>query len=144
MSNRFIELNWLARSDKDILLPEVVFDNDMEAGGFCMYPRKEEILLGEKYYPRDRGIIVVHSDYPGQASTLAHEWRHLWQVYNYGEPGECSWWDTESHLSYKQQIINFFKSDTREMDALLFERQKAFCEVVEEWYEWIIKGATKR
>ena len=138
MCNRFIELNWLAKSDKDILLPVVVFE-EIKTAGVCMFPVREEKLIGERYYPRDRGIIVIHPDHPGVASTLAHEWRHLWQVYNLGWPDECSWWDSESSLSYKQQIIEFFTSDVRETDALLFERKKATCEVIEQWYEWIIK-----
>ena len=147
MSNRFIELNWLARSDKDILLPEVVFvdDMDMDCSGFCMYPRKEEILIDGRYYSRSRGVIVIKSDDPCIDSTLAHEWRHLWQVYHYGEREDgYAMWGSESHLSYKQQIVNYFKSDVIEMDALLFERKKASCEIIDEWYEWIIKEAIKR
>jgi len=135
----FIELNWLAKADKYIPLPIVVFTPLDYCGGFFAYPQKKEGLIGEKYYPLDRGLIAVDDRSSNFSSTLAHEWRHLWQLYNLGKKDYCHRPDASPGLPYKQRIIKYFLSDARELDALLFQRKKVYAEYAERWYEWIIK-----
>ena len=141
--NSFLELNWLARADKDILLPPVVFADTAGCSGFCQYPRKGERLIGDRFYPLDRGLIVVGLDSADVANTLAHEWRHLWQVYNKGEWDPKSW-DAVGKRSYKTKIVEFFKQSGDEMDALLFSLKKAPDEVSLLWHEWIVKSQEQR
>ena len=138
-TSSYLELNWLARADKYILLPPVIFA-DIPSGGFFHFPRKIEVLIDDKYYPADRGLIVIseiHSEHI--EASIAHEWRHLWQYYQRGEHILKSQWNLESPLSYKEQIIGFFLSDPFEYDALLFQLKKAPDDVARQWYEWIIK-----
>lgn len=133
------QLHWLAKSDKYILLPPVIFAN-IPDGGFFRFPRKEEVLIGDKYYPGDRGLIIIcEANSDKIEASLAHEWRHLWQYYQYGEPKIVAQWNFKSRLSYKEQIIKYFTSDLREYDALLFELEKAPDDTARQWFEWIIK-----
>ena len=135
----YLELHWLAKADKYILMPPVIFA-DIAYGGFFHFPRKKEVLIGNEYYPADRGLIVISEIYSEHIeSSIAHEWRHLWQYYQRGEHILKSKWNLESPLSYKEQIIGFFLSDSFEYDALLFQLKKAPDDVARQWYEWIIK-----
>lgn len=138
-ASSYLELNWLAKSDKYILLPPVIFTN-IPYGGYFHFPERKEILVGSEYYPADRGLIVIseiHSEHI--ESSIAHEWRHLWQYYQRGEPKLKATWNLKSPLSYKEQIVNFFISDSFEYDALLFQLKKAPDDVARQWYEWMIK-----
>ena len=138
-ASSYLELNWLAKADKYILLPPVIFA-DIPYGGFFRFPRKEEVLIVDKYYPGDRGLIVIsetHSEHI--ESSIAHEWRHLWQYYQRGEPKLKAKWNLESPLSYENQIVDFFISDSFEYDALLFQIKKAPDDIALQWYECIIK-----
>ena len=140
MTSSFIELNWLARHDKYILLPVVVFGESKDYGGCWLRPQKGEYLIGGKHYPLDRGLIEVtyHDSDAGIAAVMAHEWRHLWQLYNYGEHKTAKFNHAES-ISYKERIIDYFVSNIFEWDALLFELKKSPYDPYLEWYEWIIK-----
>ena len=138
-TSSYLELHWLAKADKYILMPPVIFA-DIAYGGYFHIPQKKEVLIGNEYYPADRGLIVIsetHSEHI--ESSIAHEWRHLWQYYQRGKPKFVSQWNLKSPLSYKKQIINFFASDPSEYDALLFQLKKAPDDVARQWYEWIIK-----
>lgn len=142
MSPTSLELRWLARSDKYILLPQLVFA-DIDYGGRFYYPRREELLINDKYYPMGRGVIIISDAYPEEIeSSIAHEWRHLWQFYQ----GWSYWyaeWDLKSKESYRNKIIRFFKSDPLEMDALLFQLKKAPNDTGREWHEWIIRSRAR-
>jgi len=141
-ANSFLELNWLARHDKYILLPPVVFAN-LDYGGFFRHPCKEETLVGESYYPLDRGLIAVgiqsDPDVKDIASCLAHEWRHCWQYYQMPQD-KCVEWDSKSLLSYRQKIVTFFRSSRAEYDALQFELKVAPTEWSLQWNEWLVKA----
>ena len=138
-TSSYLELNWLAKADKYILLPPVIFA-DIKEGGFFHFPEKEEVLIDDKYYPADRGLIVINYTYFDRIeAALAHEWRHLWQYYQRGKPKFVSQWNLKPPSFYREQIINFYISDPAEYDALLFELKKAPSDIALEWYEWIIK-----
>ena len=135
----YLELHWLAKADKYILMPPVIFA-DIAYGGYFRFPDKKEVLVGDKYYPVDRGLIVISETHSEQfKSSIAHEWRHLWQYYQRGEPKSTSQWNLKSSSSYRKQIVDFFISDPSEYDALLFQLKKAPDDVARQWYEWIIK-----
>lgn len=137
-TSSYLELNWLAKADKYILLPPVIF-TDIPEGGFFHFPEKEDILIDDKFYPADRGLIAISERYPEQIeSSIAHEWRHLWQYYQHGKPWEVAEWNLKSPLSYKKQIVKFFTSDPFEYDALLYQLKKAPDDSAREWYEWVI------
>jgi len=144
MKSSCLELNWLAKADKYILLPPVVFADILE-GGYFLFPKKEEVLIDDKYYPADRGLIIISEINSEKIeATIAHEWRHLWQYYQWGKPEMKSQWNEESSRSYRKSVIDFFTSDPSEYDALLFELKKAPDDLAREWYEWIIKSGEVR
>lgn len=142
MPSSFMELNWLAKSDKDILLPPVILSSEYPYGGYYLSPVKRECLIDDRYYPQDRGIIVINDDYFSDCieSVLAHEWRHLWQTHQ-GWPLYDSQWNLDDSVPYRKKIIRYFTEDYAEMDALLFEIKKAPCDTALEWYEWILKDS---
>ena len=59
----FSELNWIAKKEKGVMLPLIIFEN-IDAGGCYYNPEKMEILLNEKYYPLDKGLIVIDISAP--------------------------------------------------------------------------------
>ncbi len=137
-ASSYLELNWLAKSDKDILLPPVIFA-DIPYSGCLYFPEKKEILLSDKYYPLDKGLILIKEASPGDEieAAIAHEWRHVWQYYQ-GDKLNIEW-ENKPSLSHQEQIIDFFISNPAEYDAFLFELKKSPCDSNKEWYEWIIK-----
>jgi hypothetical protein len=128
-----LELNWLARHDKELPLPEIVFspNNEDASGrrvGGCYYlPAKREFLFGDVYVPLDHGVILVGCESPETiAGTIAHEWRHHWQTHRgiklasqYNAEDFASW-DT-----YGKAIRRYFRNQSHEMDALLYQHKKA-------------------
>lgn len=68
-----LELNWL-RADKDIPIPLIIFD-DVFAGGYYCSPEKDEEYINGKYYPLDKGILVINNKYTDDfvINAIAHE-----------------------------------------------------------------------
>jgi len=139
LPTNYIELNWLAKKDKDISLPSIIFD-DIDYGGCYYSPMHYEILIGEKFYPLDNGLIVINSMYSDNfiENSIVHEWRHHWQVMNGYELNIISW-NTKSKMTYKQQIIEYFTKSSSELDALIYSNKISPCDDTIEWYEWILK-----
>ena len=85
---RSLEVNWLRRFDRSLVVPEVVYtptptSDGSEVGGYYVHPGKYEWMIDGKYYDGAFGILVVGTMYGDDAvSTLAHEWRHHWQLHN--------------------------------------------------------------
>jgi hypothetical protein len=130
---RSLELRWLARHDRDIPLPEVLFastNQDFEGKrcGGCFYtPKPGEFLYRDAFIPFERGVILVGTEDPEVIpGIIAHEWRHCWQFhrgllrspqpYN---PDEFSEADT-----YDSAIRKYFRTQRQEMDALLYQFAK--------------------
>jgi len=146
--NSYINLHWVAKLDKDISLPVVVFDDDEDrCGGYWCKPKRKEILVNNRYYPLDKGLIVVSNkpDFSIEwiGGVLAHEYRHLWQYCKgYKQSIRINWVDG-SYETYKVRIINYFLDNYLEYDALLYELKMSNFEISEMWYEWIIKAKNK-
>lgn len=126
-----LELRWLSRHDKDILLPEIVFTADMEnaAGSRCCgcywRPEENEYLIGDKFVPFDRGVIAINTEDPELIrGTIAHEWRHHWQFYHDLLPPAAASWDFGGS-NYDAKIRRFFRSRPHEMDALRYQLKHA-------------------
>jgi hypothetical protein len=134
----FSELNWIAKREKGIAQPLVVFEN-IDAGGYYYNPEKGEILLNEKYYPLDKGLIVVDVSAPEEiVNTISHEWRHHIQFIN-GIEMEVIEWDNDID-NYEQNIIDYFTRSWTEMDALLYSNKYAPTECTLTWQQWIFKN----
>jgi hypothetical protein len=126
---RSIEINWLRRFDRSLVVPEIVFHLGVahngvgECSGFYAHPGKYELLIDGRYVDAHFGIIVVgldkRIDIPG---VLAHEWRHHWQLHNGFEWDHLKW---DASRGWEAGIRKYFRSSRSEMDALTFERKVA-------------------
>lgn len=113
----------------------IVVNHDEGYDGCYYRPRKGQIFIGGRYYDADKGIIEVRHD--SHESTLIHEFRHHLQFHAGIELHGNSFTGTEGE-SYKEKIINYFISQTTEMDALVFEMKHCTPpDYVKQWHEWI-------
>ena len=85
-----LELNWIRKKvDKTIPIPEMMFFpfSDGRAGSYYTPSPKNEIYdVDGKPYSLIHGAIVVSSKYDSgaQKNIIAHEWRHHWQLHQFG------------------------------------------------------------
>lgn len=123
-------LQRLARHDKSLSMPVIVHTPLDEASGYYYEPHRGELEFDGKFYPGDKGIIVVSTNYPELIdSTITHEWRHHWQRFN---KGECPYWPWQPLDDYEQSIRDYFKV-WHEWDALMFEYRFARNELNDYW-----------
>lgn len=125
-----LELRWLARHDKDILLPEIVFAPDMDkiarnrCAGCYWKPEHSEYLIGESFVPFDRGVIAIGTEDPELIpGIIAHEWRHHWQFHRGLLPSKVAAWKFST--DYDTTIRRFFRERPHEMDALKYQLKHA-------------------
>ena len=129
-----LELNWIRKFDKTLVMPEVMFYPMDGCSGRYYYPRKDKEIFdedGRGYWMRYGVIAInpeVNCDYAG---TIAHEWRHHWQCFN-GIPFELSKRPDECE-DYNEGLRRYFTSSKTELDAVRFEHKHAG--VWEEWEE---------
>ena len=128
----------LARPDKQIILPPVVLYENIpyNSDGMYVFPENGEIMIGEKFYPLDRGLIIISPT--AEDFHLAHEYRHHWQFmqgWEYDGPGG---WQQKG--TYKESIINFYMNSRSEMDAHLYSLPWAKKDAPLQWQEWLIKA----
>ena len=133
-------LDWLARKAKDILLPHLVFVESLEDGNSacCYRPYKGEMQVGNVFVPFDKGLILVSESqmkFGSLENTLAHEWRHHWQWFNFPRAGYSTKFNADA-TNYKDAIIKFFK-DPKEYDALVFSHKVAPDRTSRTWIAWI-------
>lgn len=131
-----LELNWL-RTEKDILMPSIVFEDIFVGGCYCS-PKEDEAYINGKYYPLDNGILVISENYTDDfvINAIAHEWRHHWQWWH---GIEDDYKGLNQNLPYKKMIVKYFSESSTEMDALLFSNKMYPCDDTLEWYEWLVK-----
>ena len=133
-----LALNHFRGNEKDLLLPMVIVGTPpIRTSGICYRPRKEEIIIDSRFYPMDKGLIIIPPD--ADDSVLAHEWRHHWQCIHGWVPDNnipLSW---GKGAAYKSAIIKYFESRT-EMDALIYSLPYALTDLPLQWYEWILKS----
>ena len=151
VKNPSLELNWLQKKQKDLLLPNLYFaneignagalyyhiENDMEVlvdGDLVDISKKPLIIIGLRHYGKELDEKSIRS-------SIAHEWRHHWQQYNtyllesyHGF--DIDWSDLEN---YKSNIKKFFINIEAELDALLFELINSPDDNTLEWYQWILE-----
>jgi len=140
-ARKWIELNWLRKGNKEIPLPEIVFDIIVDFGA-CHWPRQnDEVMVGNRFYDlTDRGLIVINQKYSDDGgwvlNSIAHEWRHACQKFH----GHILHSIFPREGDYKENTIWYFKSHWWEMDALLFSLKVAPDETSTLWLEWLLEG----
>jgi hypothetical protein len=135
--------NWLPNSFmKGLSIPKLLFIDDVHYGGvYC--PVQENKIFD--FDLKHTSIIIINIDNVKEdqelASTIAHEMRHHYQTYKFGiETNIIEWKESYSSSinTYKDNIIKYFNSSIREMDALNFQIKYAPHDIVLLWKEWII------
>jgi hypothetical protein len=137
-----MNISWLQRQAKDLPTPQmvVVAGPAWERYPACYYlPHKSEILLNGRYIPLTNGLVVVSESVfdesiGGVASTLAHEWRHHWQHFNFKHRTCVKPFDYS--ISYREAIVRFYRNH-KELDALLFSHRTAPDELTRLWISWV-------
>lgn len=134
---RSIELGWLNRRDKDLPLPQFTFVPNLKGcGGYYARPDRRVHFVNERGLSLRNGLIVCgqHTDTLEVANTIAHEWRHHWQLFHVGLKDSPTQFDTS--VDYHLAIKKFFK-DRLELDALLFSHHIAPSPTSAYWMELI-------
>jgi hypothetical protein len=137
-----VNISWLQRQAKDLPTPRmvVVAGPAWERYPACYYrPHKSEIFLNGRYAPLNSGLIVISEsvlaeDCCGMANTLAHEWRHHWQHFNFKHRTSVKPFDYS--LSYREAIVRYYHNH-KELDALRFSHKAVPCELSRLWIEWV-------
>lgn len=134
---RSIDLGFLQRIDKALILPRLAFDPSCESAGAYYSPQRGEVFLGA-WHPLDSGVIVCSEKFgdANVAATLAHEWRHHWQFCRGIRFDNQPWIGADD---YDSELRNFFAESATERDALRFEMRIAPCGNHEPWRE-ILEG----
>jgi hypothetical protein len=131
-----LETRWL-HAEKWLPAPTIVivsrkFANNAEA---AWQPPQAEVFLEGRYYEARNGLIVLADN--ACDGALAHEFRHHWQ-YWHGWKYDGNGAGMNLVLPYKQAIVEFFHGSRSEVDALLYEVQKApRHNRAVEWLEWL-------
>ncbi len=131
---RSIELGWLQRINKELILPELCFA-PLEGTAGCYYsPRAcEQVIVGDIAVASDHGIIVVSTkDIGSCGAILAHEWRHHYQHCHGWKPDGIGW---SGKGDYGAELRRFFSASLIERDALRFEMQHEKADHHELWRE---------
>jgi hypothetical protein len=130
------EFSWLPNSVRKQVpyLPEIIFGDDFGASGYYLSPTEKN----------PRGLIVICDAAMNEdalSSTIAHEFRHHWQMFNFGMPKkiEYSWSHLYKTLGYEQAIVRYFNEQEHERDALIFEYTTCKNEYTEYWVKKILK-----
>ena len=116
-----LELNWLARREKWLRLPALLFiegasDWVADAGGYYVAPREGDFFFEGQHRSCKSGLIAVLVNHCGSIEqTIAHEWRHHWQSHH----GIKLTRGFEEAVSYRERVRRHFQRPI-EMDALRF------------------------
>lgn len=151
-----IDLRWLARRDKDLPVPTLVFETMGERfgriqGGYYapdykppdswsaewdeLIPNKLMLFRSWKERSFANGLIFVDIEHSANIeATLAHEWRHHWQTYN--QPIK-HYQPMNQQVNYRSRIVDFFNHNRHEADALRFELKLAPSNNAREWASWL-------
>lgn len=111
--NKWSDLSWLPLSDrKNIDLPNIVYEihTDQNYGGYYEYGTKT--------------LVVVLAEEHLIPATIAHEFCHYLQ-YIRGIPFTGSSLDLFEKFEYTRAIRMYFRSQPKEMEALLYESKVA-------------------
>lgn len=155
-------LQWLARRDKDLPLPLVRAVDHWDAAGSYFSPysiapdewrrtvSKEYVDLWDRrivWTPDGdlvsfaRGLIIINPNAAKNdfgeievAATIAHEWRHHWQAFNWGRSTAV---EVDNRIPHKESMVKYFSASRFEADALRFELQHVPSEVNLERASWL-------
>jgi hypothetical protein len=133
------ETRWLQRLAKDLPQAEVTYVSGLAVSGFMDYPSRSPLRAGNAEISRATGAIVINADAPSheQTATLAHEWRHHWQVHRGWtlDGGALYARLMDLDLSDHERWGRYFTHSRSERDALSFELRVAPAPLAQEMLE---------
>lgn len=131
----YSDLNWLPISMlKDVSLPELIFEDDMDVSYGGMYIN---------YYDSPKGNIISIVDYDDDetASSIIHEFCHHLQYIRYGFTIGSSFKLYQDRFDTFEEAIKFyFLSQPREFEALLYQNKYAKTKSNEWWLRKLVLG----
>ena len=138
-----LELDWLPLSlRKGLDRVRIAITGATDVGGryWCRMYAAEPVLTDFGFDRREAAVIEVGAR--AQPGTLAHEFRHHWQMSNgLFQPFSSVWKPRDgTDESYWNEIKRFFSTYPEERDALLFEVRHAPDAVTEEWMDAMLRG----
>lgn len=143
-----LELNWVRKEDKSLLMPQVVFSRCNLYGGRYYPPEEDETLIEDQFYPLNKGIIEISTLHPEDIeNTIAHEWRHHWQQCHGWEYDGIGWdiLPEDSDDKYYEAVVDYFTQSYSEFDALCFESERCGYDGYKQyWWELITKSLEKQ
>jgi hypothetical protein len=125
-----IELHWLSKRDKWLVLPELRFVKGGYGGTTCYIDPVDyayECSWGETMLAKN-GLIVINTtdwvDTEEVKAAIAHEWRHHWQTHS-GVKCQDSSSDMYSTLDFNnwEHAVKKYYKIPHERDALEFSCQ---------------------
>jgi hypothetical protein len=139
IKNPSLEFDWLPNSvRKGISTPRLVLLGGDWCGG--AYWRQTDSRCVPSQFGLDMDLsegAVIGLCASRNAGTLAHEYRHHWQIESGYKIGASVWHQANAD-SYQRSIIRYFRSYWWEMDALKFQLKHAPDDVSLLWKEWLI------
>jgi hypothetical protein len=141
LRNPSLEFNWLPnRVRKGMPTPRLLLLDTSWCGGAYWRKTEDRCVLESFGLDMDlkEGAVIAlcGSKDPG---TVAHEYRHHWQIesgYTFGE----SVWQEASAETYKASILRYFRSFWWEMDALKFQLKHAPDDISRLWWDWLMEA----
>lgn len=135
--NPSLELNWLPNSiRKGITTPRIYLLEEEKWGGFYSRRTDDRCIPSDVDIDLKEGAAIVLCGLK-TIGSLAHEYRHHWQVesgYRFG----ASIWAEQTEETYQESIVRYFRTFPWEMDALKFQIAYAPDDCSLQWREWLM------
>lgn len=136
---RSIELNWLWRKNKWVILPELKFVTSGSFDNSCYLTPGSLILdkLENEHYA-SRGLIIINTDaIENIDSLIAHEWTHHMQYHSGTDFAELDTsLDYDALLNDYDNFIAEYYARQHERDALMSECKLTNDEISK--YHWFL------
>jgi len=141
---RSLELNWIRKEDKSLVMPLIIFSNTEDySGKYFDIDRNTELLVDGTLYSLNKGAICIsmHHNKTDRdiASVIAHEWRHHYQLCHGIEYDSTDYKNCEF---FEEKLIVWISSKA-EMDAWKFQCKWYKPSYFDKWDEIIRKHYEK-
>jgi hypothetical protein len=137
-------LHWLLKTAKWLPIPKLLFSEKALDGAVCgiYYPPSWKCnhivpIDGVEYHNKN-GIIVINTSYPENIeSTMAHEFRHHWQIFSGWKLTSSLFDSLDFENDWTNSVIRYYKEQPYEMDALRYQNKMVRSEA-EKWVESLV------
>ena len=122
-----LELSWLARRERQLPVPAVLYVADLSVGGYYVWPSSGVQYVEGIEVPPGRGTIIasVEREILTLEAVLAHEWSHhvaFWNGQKYEVP---RWRPPATAADQSRAFRDYFTSSRSELSALRYQTRHA-------------------